>query len=265
MPEMRTERTPFLGLLALMMAAANSQGWAYPYWNVRQVDAALNALANAVRDGIVPLSAPSVAPGVVMETGGGYLSAGQVLDVAQTFVDEWGRETAAGPCKTVDMGEGLADPESPLTIGTPTVEASGFEGGLLEVWYSWADATGGETLASPPAQRTLPYLAAGLYSQVTVTLPATPASVGASGANIYGRHRSGNIIMLAVITDPDETIACWTAMPIIATARCRWPTPRGPLGCLRSPGPTLRPGRWPPASTYGCPVRTGPPAIAGYA
>ena len=201
MSDARTERTDFLGLLAIMEAAHNSQGWAFPYWNVLQTDAALAALAGAVRTGAVPLSAPAAAPDVTMQTSGGYLAAGQTLEVAQTYVDAYGRETDAGPAATVNMGTGITDPDTACSIGAPSTEASGFEGGLLEVWYSWTDETGGETLPSPPAQLTLPYLAAGLYSQVTVTLPATPASVGAAGANIYGRHRSGVIVTLAAVTD----------------------------------------------------------------
>ncbi|MBN1320730.1 MAG: hypothetical protein JXA87_07815 [Thermoleophilia bacterium] len=223
MSDSRTDRTDFLGLLAIMIASATSEGWAFPYWNVLQMDAALSGLANALRDGTVPLEAPLTPPTLEMDVGGGYLSAGQVLGVAQTFVDEWGRETEAGTEATIDLGEGIEDPDTALGVGSPATMGSGFEGGLLEVWYAWTDATGGETLASPAAQVNLPYLAAGLYSQVPVTLPATPASVGASGANIYTRHRRGNIVMMTVITEDTETEAlldgdtynCYRSLPLV--------------------------------------------------
>ena len=58
MPDTRTDRTSYLGLLALMIAAADTENWSYPYWNAKQIDAALAALADAPRDGTVPLVAP---------------------------------------------------------------------------------------------------------------------------------------------------------------------------------------------------------------
>lgn len=54
MPEYRAERTSYLGLLALMLAQADSENWSYPYWNVRQIDAALSALAQAAREVVSP-------------------------------------------------------------------------------------------------------------------------------------------------------------------------------------------------------------------
>lgn len=223
MPEARTDRTDFLSLLAVMVASASSEGWAFPYWNMIQIDAALSAMASGLRDGTVPLEAPAAPPTLAMDVGGGYLSAGQVLSVVQTYVDQWGRETEAGAEATIDLGEGIGNPATAPSLGAPVTEGFGFEGGLLEAWYTWTDATGGETMASPVAQVNLPYLTAGLYSQVAATLPATPASVGASGANIYTRHRRGNVVMMTVITDASETQAlldgstynCYRALPLV--------------------------------------------------
>ena len=74
------------------------------------------------------------------------------------------------------------------------------------MWFSWTDGAGGETLPSPSAQVDVPYQAGGLLSEVTVTLPSTPAVAGAAGANIYIRHRGGNIVLAyrILVDDVDE-------------------------------------------------------------
>lgn len=207
MAEIKTDRTSFLGLLALMLASADTQGWAYPYWNIQQIDAALNGLANASRDGIVPLVAPTVAPTLELVISGGQLAAGQTIEIAQTFIDAYGRETDAGALGIISTGVGLTDPVAAATLGTPSPEGSGFEGGLLEVWYAWTDDTGGETLAAPVVQTDLPYLTTGLYNQILVTLPSTPAVAGATGANIYIRHRGGNLVLASrIYVDTEDSI-----------------------------------------------------------
>lgn len=225
MTETRTDRTSFLGLLALMVAAADTQGWAYPYWNILQLDAALNGLANAARTGVAPLSAPAVAPSLSLEETGGSLPGGQTIEVVQTFVDEWGRETEAGAVGSVATGAGITDPVTAPTLGTPTAEASGYGGGALLVVYTWLDENGGETLASPVATVQLPYLSGGLYSQLDVTLPSTPAAAGAAMANIYIQHRGGNVVLAQRIYADDEdtvtldgtTLDCYLTPPYVNT------------------------------------------------
>jgi hypothetical protein len=222
--EVREERTTNLGLLALMLAAADSQEWGYPYWNQIWIDAVLAGLAGGDRTGVSRPIAPSTGPTLDLVTSGGQIPAGIDYDVVQTFVDEYGRETDAGTVGEKNTGTPIDDPDTVLTIGTPTSEASGFEGGLLEVWYSWTDDQGGETYPSDGAEIELPYLS-GLYNQVTVTLPATPASVGADGANIYIRFRNGNVVLATSITDDSETDAlldgtvddCYRSLPLSNT------------------------------------------------
>jgi len=203
-PEARTDRTPYLGLLALMIAGADSQGWGFPYWNQYWLDAALSGLAQAVRDGSVPLAAPASAPTAGISASAGIIPGEVALEIAQTFVDEFGRETEAGPVALVTTPVALVDPLEPPTLGTPTLGgASGYEGGLLEIWFSWTDGAGGETLASPGAQVEVPYQAGGLKSEVALTLPSTPAFLGAAGANIYIRHRGGNVVLAYRIETDD--------------------------------------------------------------
>ena len=195
MPEERTERTAYQGLLALMAVPADSESWGFPYWNSVLLDAALQGLAQAPRDGTAHLTAPALAPTTALVAAGGTLYAGQSLEVVQTFVDGFGRETLAGPAATQSTGAAIADPAAAATFGAITDSGTGFEGGLLEIWYSWTDGSGGETLPSPVATTDLPYLAGGLLSEVVVNLPSTPAMAGAAGANIYARHRSGNVVL----------------------------------------------------------------------
>ena len=221
MADTRVERTTNLGLLALMLAAADSEEWGYPYWNIHWIDAILAGLAMGDRTGVARPLAPSTAPTLALVTSGGNLAAGQDLEIVQTFVDQYGRETNAGTVGEINTGTAITDPITPLTFGTPSDEASGFQGGLLEVWYTWADDQGGETLNSNFASIELPYLT-GLYSQVSVTLPSTPTVAGADGANIYVRHRGGNIVLATSITDPDEDTVlldgtiqdCYRSLPL---------------------------------------------------
>ncbi|MBN1630485.1 MAG: hypothetical protein JW990_12020, partial [Thermoleophilia bacterium] len=222
MAETRTDRTEFMGLLALMNQVAATQGWGYPYWNMVRLDAVIAALHDALRDGTAQPVAPVLAPDAQV-AGGGQLPATQALEVVQTFVDRYGRETAPGPAAEVEAEEGVANPLTPPELGTPTQEATGFEGGAFVAAYTWTDGAGGETLASDAATTTLPYLPGGLYSQLTLTLPSTPAAVGAAGANIYIQHRGGNVVLAKRITDADQdevlldgTIAdCWRTAPFV--------------------------------------------------
>jgi hypothetical protein len=228
MTENRTERTDNVGLLAIMSApsgggpGSNTQGWAFPYWNQVYLDALLAALHEAPRDGVALLTAPAVAPTVAVSATAGYLPAGQTLEIVQTWVDEWGRETDAGAVGTVSTGTALVDPLVAPTLGAPSAAATGFDGGLLEVWYAWIDEATGETLPSPVASVSVPYRTGGLQSEVLVTLPVTPASVGAAGAYIYARHRSGNTILAAAITVDTETevtldgswLNCYIGLPL---------------------------------------------------
>ena len=196
MPQTRTDRTSYLGLLAHMIAAADTENWSYPYWNAKQIDAALAALADAPRDGTVPLVAPSAAPTAAISATSGTIAGSVTLEIGQTFVDTYGRETDVGPLATVATPAAITDPITAASLGTPTLGGPvGYEGGLLEVWYSWTDGSGGETLPSPPAQVDIPYQAGGLLSTVDVTLPSTPEVAGAAGANIYLRHRGGNVVL----------------------------------------------------------------------
>lgn len=218
----RADRTAYLWLLALMNTDASTQGWSYPYWNIMMIDAALAALADATRDGTVNPAPPAVAPTLTLLASGGSLATGQTLEVVQTFVDEYGRETSAGAAETISTGAPVADPGTAPTLNNLTQEAAGFEGGQLLVVYSWTDGSGGETLASPAAELDLPYLE-GLYSQLDVVLPSTPAAAGAAGANIYVQHRGGNVVLAKQLTDDslatvhlDEVIAnCWRTDPLV--------------------------------------------------
>ena len=221
MPETRTDRTPYLGLLALMMVAADIQGWSYPYWNTQQIDAALAALAQGPRDGTV-LAAPDAAPTASVLSSGGSLPGGQSLEVVQTFVDVFGRETLAGPACALSTGAGMTDPLAAPTLTNPSSAGSGYEGGLLQAWYTWVDSAGGETLASPECDLDLPYLTGGLYTQVTFSLPCTPASVGAAGANVYICQRGGNIVLAKRILSSSATTCtldanvadCYRSLPV---------------------------------------------------
>ncbi|MBN1319950.1 MAG: hypothetical protein JXA87_03825, partial [Thermoleophilia bacterium] len=225
MAETRTERSDYLGLLALMAAAHDTNGWAYPYWNVLQLDAALNGLANAVRTGAAPLSAPALAPSLTLLESGGTIPGGRTIEVAQTFVDEWGRETEAGTVASQATGDAITDPAVAPTPGTPSSEATGYSGGTLTIVYTWVDANGGETLCSPAAIVQLPYLAVGLYSQLEVTLPSTPAAAGAAQAWVYVQHRAGNVVLAKKITDDTEdtvlldgtTADCYLTPPYVNT------------------------------------------------
>jgi len=180
------------------------------------------ALHDAPRDGVALLAAPATGPTVELSAETGYLPAGQTLQVAQTWVDEWGRETDAGVVTEFSTGEGIPNPDTAPTLDAPTPAATGFDGGLLEVAYCWIDEMAGESLPSPVAQVDVPYRTAGLQSEVLVTLPAAPVSVGAAGAFIYARHRSGNWVRAAAISDPDETeitldgtwISCFVSLPL---------------------------------------------------
>jgi hypothetical protein len=203
MTETRTERTDFLGLLALYNADGRVQGWGWPYTNQIQLDAQINALYNAPRDGVALITAPA-APTLALEATGGYLLAGIEYEVAQTFVDTYGRETEASTVDSVTTAGSITDPAAAATLGA-TSESAGFAGGLLEVWYTWTDADSRETLPSPVASISLPYLASPLYNEVTVTLPVTPASVGAAGANVYIRHRGGNKVLANMTAADSQT------------------------------------------------------------
>lgn len=195
MPDERRERTDYQGLLALMLAPHDAENWSYPYWNIKQLDGALQGLALAPRDGVVHVTAPTVMPTATLSTSGGVLPAGQDLEIVQTWVDDYGRETLAGPVAALNTGTPIADPLVAPTFGAFTPSGTGFEGGLLEVWFSWTDGSGGETLPSPVAGTDVPYLSGGLLSEVVVDLPSTAAAAGAAGANIYARHRSGNVVL----------------------------------------------------------------------
>ena len=228
MPENRTQRTDHLGLLALMQSpagggpASSEQGWGFPYWNQVWLDAILAALHEAARDGVALLTAPDTGPTLELASSSGYLPSGLVLEVAQTWVDEWGRETDAGVVAEISTGDAIANPDTAPTLGTPSAAAVGFDGGLLEIAYSWIDEAAGETLPSPIAQVDVPYRTGNLKSEVLVTLPATPASADAAGAFIYARHRSGNWVRAAAISDDSETeatldgtwISCFVALPL---------------------------------------------------
>jgi len=223
--ESRTERTPYAALMALMEADATSQGWAYPYWNPYFLDGLLHGLAMAPRTGVIPLAAPDAAPTLNLLSSGGVVPAGQVLEVAQTFVDAYGRETDAGVLGVISTGDGIPDPETAATLGSPSTEASGYGGGLLEVTYTWVDENGGETLAAPASNVQLPYLSIGLYSQVEVTLPSTPAAVGAAGANVYVCHDGGNVVLakrimndtLDHVTLDGASDDCYQSPPYVST------------------------------------------------
>ena len=224
MPDTRTDRTSYLGLLALMIAAADTENWSYPYWNAKQIDAALAALADAPRDGTVPLVAPLAAPTAAISATSGTIAGSVTLEIGQTFVDVYGRETDVGPLATVATPAAITDPIAAATLGAPTLGGlSGYEGGLLEVWYSWTDGSGGETLPSPPAQVDIPYQAGGLLSTVDVTLPSTPAAAGAAGANIYLRHRGGNVVLAyRILTGSADEITlqgavadCYRGSPLV--------------------------------------------------
>ena len=207
MPETRQERSAFLGLLALMQAAADSQNWSYPYHNILALDAVIEALHDATRDGSLPVTAPASAPTLAISGATGNLFADQDLEVVQTFLDEYGRETGAGPIEHIYTGTTLADPVAAPTIGAVTSAGTGFEGGLLEVGFAWTDTQGGETVVSPWASVELPYLTGGLLSQVEISLPSTPSTAGAAGANIYAVHRSGNeVLAYKIETDSAQTI-----------------------------------------------------------
>lgn len=228
MSENRTDRTTNLGLLALMQSPAGGgpssgvQGWGWPYWNQLWIDAVIAALHDAARDGVALLTAPATGPTVELSAETGYLPAGQTLEVTQTWVDEWGRETDAGKVTEFGTGEGIPNPDTAPTLDTPTPAATGFDGGPLEVAYCWIDEMAGESLPSPIAQIDVPYRTGGLQSEVLVTLPATPVSVGAAGAFIYARHRSGNWVRAAAISDDTETevtldgtwISCFVSLPL---------------------------------------------------
>ncbi len=228
MAESRTDRTPYLGLLALMLASADTDGWAYPYWNPQQIDAALYRLAQAPRTGIVPLNAPAVAPTLALLESGGILQGGLDLEIVQTFLDEYGGETEAGAVGSISTGAGITDPATAPTLGTPTSEATGYSGGPLIVVFTWVDELGGESLASPAATINLPYLAGGLFSQLDVTLPSTPAAAGAEQAWVYIQHRGGNVVLAQKITNPDEdtvtldgtTTNCYLTPPYANTTGC---------------------------------------------
>ncbi len=195
MPDERTDRTNYLGLLALMMTAADAENWSYPYWNVLMLDAALSGLAWAERDGVAHLTAPTVMPTAALVTSGGLLAAGRDLDIVQTFVDDYGRETLGGPIAGLNTGVPIVDPAVAATYGTITPGGTGYAGGLFEAWFSWTDGNGGETLPSPVVSMDVPYLTGGLLSDIQVVLPSLPSAVGAAGANVYARHRSGNVVL----------------------------------------------------------------------
>lgn len=201
MTESRTERTPNTGLLALYNADGRLQGWGWPYWNQLQLDALLAGLADAPRTGAAPISTPS-APTAAPDTTGGHLADG-TYEVVQTFVDEYGRETAPSAVASAGIAAGIADPVLPATLLVSS-GTTGFAGGQLEVWFTWTDADSRETLASPAATVQMPYRAAGLYNQVKVTFPSTPAAAGAAGANVYIRHRSGYTVLAAVLLEAAE-------------------------------------------------------------
>lgn len=228
MAENREERTPYLGLLALMASNAgggpspNAEGYGQPYWSPYALDAYLAALHDAPRVGTVLISPPGHEPLVALSAGDGAVRAGRTLEVAQTFVDEYGRETLPSTVASIYTGDPLADPDTAATLGTPySSVVSGFTGGLLEVWYSWVDADAGETLVGPVASVELPYLASGTYNRVEVTLPESPTAAGAYGAFVYVRHgSSGNIVQAEQITGTDTTcvlvgtwINCFQSLP----------------------------------------------------
>jgi hypothetical protein len=205
MTETRAERTDYLGLLALYNADGRSQGWGWPYWNQLIVDAFLAALADAPRTGVELITSPDP-PTLNAQTTGGYLLADVTYEVVQTFVDDYGRETLASTVASEATTGAIEDPDTAATLAAES-NASGFTGGLFEVWYTWTDANSRETLPSPVVSTQLPYLALPAYNKVTVTLPATPASVGAAGANIYIRQNNGRPVLASMIITDTETEA----------------------------------------------------------
>lgn len=222
MPEERAERTDYQGLLALMVAGADTQNWSYPYWNVIWLDAIVNALANAPRTGVAPLLAPTVAPTLAISATAGILPGGLSLDIAQTWVDEYGRETEAGPVGNIETSEGIGNPTIAPVLTHTEDGADGFEGGTLNVWYSWVDSSGGETLPSTMGTIELPYLAGGLKSTVLVVLPLSPDDVGCAEAHVYIQHRAGNIVHADTITGANTSVEldgiiedCARSLPLV--------------------------------------------------
>jgi hypothetical protein len=221
MPETRTDRTAFLSLLALMQAAADLDDYSFPYWNAQQIDACFAGLHQAARTGVVPLSNPA-APSLFLLGSGGMLAGGQTFEVGQTFVDAFGRETAASTVASLSTGDAIPDPLVAPTLSDPSTHDSGFEGGTLEAWYSWVDASGGETSAGPEAILDLPYLSGGLFNRCTFSLPDAASSVGAAGANVYIRFRGGNVVLAKRIQSSSATdctldatvVDCYRSLPL---------------------------------------------------
>jgi hypothetical protein len=223
MAEARTERTPNVGLLALMRVAADSQEWGMPYWNALWLDALLTGLAQAARTGLVRPATPVAPPTLSLVADGGQIPGGLSFDV-QTFVDEFGRETAGGTSATIETGTGITDPTTAATFDTPTPAATGFAGGLLEVWYTLVDAQGGETLPSDVAEYELPYLTGGFANQVGVSLPDTPGNLGAEEAHVYIRHRGGNVVLADTVASAETGVTldgtienCYQTLPAANT------------------------------------------------
>ena len=258
MPEQRIDRTSFLGLLALMLTNPDQENWSFPYHNIIQTDAAFAALHDAPRVGTALFTAPSAGPTLAVTTGGG-LPGGVTVEIAQTFVDEYGRETECRAGHTTGDIDRDSRSDGGRDLGDRGQGLTGYEGGLLSVWYSWIDSSYQETMVSPVDRDRGPLCLGGdgiiLYDFI---LPTTPLAAGAFGANIYVQHRDGNIVLgYRIIVDTQDTFlstgpSSTACGPIRSTTR-----PAGET-LFRSPARPVRLMRSLPGSTRGSKDGSGP-------
>jgi hypothetical protein len=194
MADARIETTPNIGLTALVGSAPASRGWSFAYQDPYKLDSIIHALHEATRDGTQRIADPSASPTIAIAANG-FLWAGMTLEIKQSFVDEWGRETAASPVASIATNDPIPEPTvAPSVASVSGSNQNGFDFGTLNVWYTYCDAHNGETLASPVTTIELPALVSPNKNQITVVIPhSDDMDSFASSVKIYAQWRSGNI------------------------------------------------------------------------
>ena len=220
MPEQRTEFTDALALLALMKTNPDAYNWSFPYWNQLVLDAVINALHDAPRTSSALVADPTGSVGLAIGSGG-ELIAGVTVYVRQSFVDEYGRETAATTAASQVTNDPIDDPAAGPTVTYVSDPTTGYDGGPLNIWITYSDGSGGETLPSPIVQEDLPYNYGGALNLVNVEVPTSPTGLGVDAIYVYAQWRGGNVVRAAEITgtdvdvdiDPSNPLDCYPVLP----------------------------------------------------
>lgn len=190
---MTTSVTDHFGFIAVYNAVPSTSDWACTYWNWLAADSILYAAAVSHKhDGATALQNPTGTLSLSTATTGGYLAADTTYYIAITYVDAYGRETAASTVANVTTGAGITTPAAPTNndLATPT-DIQSCPGGLTggDYWYKISYVKdGGESLPSLPLYVSIP-----TDTTYECTLHFTSLNDAANGADaIYVYRKTGS-------------------------------------------------------------------------